>query len=147
MRRLFCTAGLLTLVGPAAIVFGEPANATPVTFTVLIESVTTPETLKLADGSAVAAPISPGLYVVSNRPGELFKPGGNASPGLERLAEDGDPAALIEEINVRAAQGIAIPFLHNQSFMVQRAILLGLAAHPLATAHSRDIPSDCGCVD
>lgn len=106
-----------------AVLAGVAAAATlaraeePVSFKVSIESVTGPKTLSLPDGSAIAAPISPGLYVVSSKREALFRPGRRAGAGLERLAEDGNPEDLIGELD-KQAPGAAKPFLHNQDFVI-----------------------------
>jgi hypothetical protein len=66
-------------------------------FRVRIENVSTGDTLRTMDGS-VAAPLSPGAFAVHTEPGVLFTPGEPASEGLERIAEDGMPATLVESL-------------------------------------------------
>ncbi len=54
----------LALVGAAGIGLAQQAVAGEASFTVTIEQLTTEQTLKLPDGSATKAPISPGTAVV-----------------------------------------------------------------------------------
>jgi hypothetical protein len=67
-------------------------------FRVRIENVSTGDTLRTMDGS-VAVPLSPGAFAVHTEPGVLFTPGEPASEGLERIAEDGMPATLVESLS------------------------------------------------
>lgn len=80
------------------------------TFTVTVENVSTEETLQTMDGS-VAIPLSPLAYAVHGDDISLFSEGEAASPGLEALAEDGDPAKLAEEaaMSVEKADAVATP--------------------------------------
>src|SRR5947207_8030773 len=72
-----------------------PRMQGPTSFTVRIENVSTPSTLKLSNGSTAPAPNSPGAWVVQNKPGRLFEAGKlQAGWGLEPQAEDGDPSML-----------------------------------------------------
>ncbi len=68
------------------------------TFTVRIENVSTESTLSTMDGS-VAVPLSPGAFAVHSEPEALFAAGESASEGLERVAEDGMPGTLTEEVS------------------------------------------------
>src|SRR6266516_3374487 len=64
-------------------------------FTVRIENVSTPSTLKLSNGATAPAPNSPGAWVVQAKPGRLFEAGKvQRGWGLEAQAEDGDPGML-----------------------------------------------------
>jgi len=85
---------LLLVAGlPMAALAGPNPGAT--TFTVRIENVSTPATLRLSDGTTAPAPNSPGAWVVQRKPGRLFEPGRTQRGwGLEAQAEDGDPSAL-----------------------------------------------------
>lgn len=107
---------LALLTGVAAA--GQARAQEPVSFKVSIESVTTRTTLALPDGSRIAAPISPGLYVVSPKRDALFQPGRRAGAGLERLAEDGNPEELIAELNEQPSGAAAKSFLHDQDFVI-----------------------------
>jgi hypothetical protein len=67
-----------------------------VNFAIRIESVSGPDTLVLPDGTATAAPISPGMIAVASIDNALFKLGEAAGDsGLQQLAEDGNPCGLI----------------------------------------------------
>lgn len=61
-----------------------------VRFTVRVENVSTPTTLRLPDGSAAAIPVSPGVWAVHTAANPLLSPGQvEAGMGLEGLAEAG----------------------------------------------------------
>ena len=84
-----------------AVLAGLFLVASAETFEVRVENVSTPETLATMKGR-VAVPLSPGVFVVHRSLNPLFVPAGMASPGLERLAEDGDPALLAKALGARA---------------------------------------------
>lgn len=68
-------------------------------FTALIENVSTGETLGLPDGSSVAVPLSPGVFVVHSTPAPLFTVGeADRGEGLEAIAEDGSATGLAESL-------------------------------------------------
>jgi hypothetical protein len=71
----------------------QPGTAAPGTFLVRIENVSNSMTLSIPGGSK-AVPLSPGAYAVHRDRDLLFEPGQPASEGIERIAEDGMPAAL-----------------------------------------------------
>ncbi|MEM6292185.1 MAG: spondin domain-containing protein [Myxococcota bacterium] len=75
-------------------------------FTLTIENASTPTTLAF-DGGATAVPLSPGAYAVHTTDVEFFELGGEASPGLEAMAEDGAAAGLADELG--ALVGLAVP--------------------------------------
>jgi hypothetical protein len=82
-----------------------PADATS-RFTVRIENVSTPATLTLSTGATAPAPTSPGVWAVHTGANPLFvlgKP--DRGVGLERQAEEGNPAALAAA--VRTMPGVA----------------------------------------
>jgi hypothetical protein len=80
-----------------------PARRT--TFTVRIENVSTPTTLKLSNGQTAPAPNAPGLWVLHAEPDPLFTTGSkDRGKGLEPLAEEGNPAVLAAA--VRGQRGI-----------------------------------------
>jgi len=78
--------------GPTAMAAGADGERQ---VTVLIEGVSTSATLKLQDGRAISAHISPGMYAVISDGSTLFQPGKPASEALERQAEDGNPRVLV----------------------------------------------------
>jgi hypothetical protein len=80
------------------------------TFTVRVENVSTTETLQTMEG-ATAVPLSPLVYAVHSENVSLFAEGDAATPGLEALAEDGDPTKLTEEVamSVETADAVAVP--------------------------------------
>jgi hypothetical protein len=52
----------------------------------------------LASQSGVVSPLAPGLWIVHAEPNELFAPGeADYGRGLESLAEDGDPTAILDD--------------------------------------------------
>jgi hypothetical protein len=64
-------------------------------FNVRIENVSTPSTLRSANGMTAPAPNSPGVWVLQTQPARLFVVGKlDRGWGLESQAEDGDPSAL-----------------------------------------------------
>jgi hypothetical protein len=101
------------LLATASTGLGEKA-AKSTTFTVRIEGVSTPQTLKLSTGGTAPAPVSPGIWAVHTDPAPLFVSGkADLGIGLERLAEDGDPTALAAQVpgraGVRASGVINVP--------------------------------------
>lgn len=66
-------------------------------FRVRVENVSIPETLATADGGK-PVPLSPGAYAVHGASRPLYSPGEPASAGIESLAEDGVPTALLGEL-------------------------------------------------
>lgn len=70
-----------------------------VKFTVRIENVSTPQTLKLSDGKTAPAPTAPLLWTITDAGNPLFAAGTpDRGQGLERLAEDGNPGVLADYI-------------------------------------------------
>lgn len=91
MRKLLIT--LLVAAAPAAVSAQSMHGAT--SFTVRIENVSTPTTLRSTTGMTAPAPNSPGAWVVQEKPGRLFEAGKiQAGWGLEAQAEDGNPTML-----------------------------------------------------
>jgi hypothetical protein len=90
-------------------------------FTVTIEQLTTEHTLKLPDGSATKAPISPGTAVVYRGANPLFTIGEPASPGLQRQAEAGQPEDLIAA--AKGAKGVSqvVMFDRTDNFTIKAA--------------------------
>ena len=87
---------LLLLAATPIMALAAPPKG-QMTFTVRIENVSTPSTLKLSNGSTAPAPHSPGAWVVQEKPARLFESGKLQSGwGLEMQAEDGDPTKLAQ---------------------------------------------------
>lgn len=92
------------------------ANRGRIGFAIRVESVSGPQTLMLPDGSATAAPISPGMLAVATAENVVFASGQTAGDaGLQSLAEDGNPCPLVAHLSRREAVSDAefiIPNLH-----------------------------------
>lgn len=85
-------------------------------FTGRIENISTGTTLALPDGSTVAVPLSPGVFVVHTAPAPLFTEGmADRGEGLEGIAEDGDPTALFASLQPQTG---ATPILSPGVFLV-----------------------------
>lgn len=85
-------------------------------FTARIVNVSTPATLMISDGSTVAVPLSPGVFVVHTDPAPLFSEGSaDHGEGLEDIAEDGDPSQLHGYIQTKTG---ATPILSPGVFLV-----------------------------
>jgi hypothetical protein len=70
-----------------------------VTFTIRVENVSTPKTLKLSNGTTAPAPTAPLLWTITDEGNPLFTAGQpDRGQGLERLAEDGNPGVLADYI-------------------------------------------------
>jgi hypothetical protein len=110
--------GALALVMGSGIGLIERAAAGEMPFTVTIEQLTTEETLKLPDGSATRAPISPGTAVVHSGANPLFTVGGPASPGLQRQAEAGQPEDLLAAMKDAPGVSTAVMFERTDTFTV-----------------------------
>jgi hypothetical protein len=82
----------------AAGVGGARAASSETAFTITVESVTTPLTLKLPDGSGAPAPLSPGAAYAGREISPFFTVGKAASKGLQRQAEAGMPDGLVAEV-------------------------------------------------
>jgi hypothetical protein len=108
----------LALVAGVDLGLTGPAAAGETSFTVTIEQLTTEQTLKLPDGSATKAPISPGTAVVYRGANPLFTIGEPASPGMQRQAEAGQPEDLID--TVKSAKGVSqvVMFDRTDSFTI-----------------------------
>ena len=67
----------------------------PISFTVRIENVSTADTLNTSTGT-VPVPLAPGVWVLHRDAAPLFADGeADRGQGLEAIAEDGDPSALL----------------------------------------------------
>jgi len=100
MRHARSVALLLgaAVLAPAA-VRAQYAAAREVPFTIRVENVSTPSTLKLSNGTTAPAPTAPLLWTVTDDGNPLFTPGQvDRGRGLERLVEDGNPGVLADYI-------------------------------------------------
>jgi hypothetical protein len=83
----------------------DPSDQKPTRFLVRIENVSTDATLRLSDGTTAPAPTAPVLWVVHTGSNPLFVAGeSDGGQGLESLAEDGSPDALVKSL--KGASGI-----------------------------------------
>jgi hypothetical protein len=86
------------LLAPSAL-FAQYATGREVQFTVRVENVSTPQTLRLSNGTTAPAPTAPLLWTVTDGGNPLFTAGqADRGQGLERLAEDGNPGVLADYI-------------------------------------------------
>jgi len=94
----FRTLAALLLVAPAP-AFAQYAAGREVKFTVHVENVSTPQTLKLSNGTTAPAPTAPLLWTITDDGNPLFTAGKpDRGHGLEQLAEDGNPGVLSDYI-------------------------------------------------
>jgi hypothetical protein len=95
IRRVALAAALLA----PAMLAAQYSAEREVKFTVRIENVSTPQTLKLSNGTTAPAPTAPLLWTLTDEGNPIFTPGQfDAGHGLERLAEDGNPGVLADYI-------------------------------------------------
>src|SRR5690349_25167690 len=89
---------IATALTPASLLAQYGAGR-EVQFTIRVENVSTPATLKLSNGQTAPAPTAPILWTITDEGNPLFTPGKlDRGQGLERLAEDGNPGALADYI-------------------------------------------------
>jgi hypothetical protein len=92
------TAAFLTVLAPGALL-AQYATGREVQFTVRVENVSTPQTLKLSSGMTAPAPTAPILWTITDAGNPLFTVGkADRGKGLEQLAEDGNPGVLADYI-------------------------------------------------
>ncbi len=92
------TVAFAALLAPASL-FAQYATGREVQFTVRVENVSTPMTLKLSNGTTAPAPTAPILWTVTDAGNPLFTAGKkDRGFGLEQLAEDGNPGVLADYI-------------------------------------------------
>jgi hypothetical protein len=92
---------LLALLAPA-VTLAQYGNGRAVQFTVRVENVSNPQTLKLSTGMTAPAPTAPVLWTITDGGNPLFTPGRvDRGLGLERLAEEGNPGALADYVRER----------------------------------------------
>ena len=91
-------AVLAALLAPAPLL-AQYAAGREVQFTVRVENVSTPMTLKLSNGTTAPAPTAPILWTITDAGNPLFVSGTkDRGNGLEQLAEDGNPGVLADFI-------------------------------------------------
>lgn len=111
-RSKFAATALLLAVAlcsqASVTAFGKAKKVRSATFKVRIENVSGAEGQPAKDGTRWPFALSPGLYVVDQKPVALFKEGRKASAGLEAQAEDGNPAGLAEALKAinHSAHGV-----------------------------------------
>lgn len=96
-RHLLVAAAL---VAPAT-ASAQYAAGRNVDFTIRVENVSTPKTLKLSNGQTAPAPTAPLLWTITDEGNPLFTAGkADRKQGLEQLAEDGNPGVLADYISL-----------------------------------------------
>ena len=99
--RTLRAAAVLALFAPSAS-FAQYGNGRAIQFTVHVENVSTPQTLKLSNGMTAPAPTAPVLWTITDDGNPLFTPGRfDRGQGLERLAEEGNPGVLADYLRER----------------------------------------------
>ena len=104
--NLLRTAALVASLAPASLLAQYGAGR-EVKFTVRVENVSTPATLKLSNGTTAPAPTAPLLWTITDATNPLFTPGArDRGQGLEQLAEDGNPGVLADFVkaNLKSVQ-------------------------------------------
>ena len=92
-------AALAALALAPASLAAQYSAGREVTFTIRVENVSTPKTLKLSNGTTAPAPTAPLLWTITDEGNPLFTAGQpDRGQGLERLAEDGNPGVLADYI-------------------------------------------------
>jgi hypothetical protein len=92
------TSALIALLAPASLV-AQYGSSRELQFTIRVENVSTPQTLKLSNGTTAPAPTAPLLWTITDAGNPLFSVGkADRGQGLERLAEDGNPGILADYI-------------------------------------------------
>jgi hypothetical protein len=96
--RIARIALIAVSLAPAALL-AQYGSGREVTFTIRVENVSTPTTLKLSNGTTAPAPTAPLLWTITDEGNPLFTAGTpDRGQGLERLAEDGNPGVLADFI-------------------------------------------------
>lgn len=106
MNRLLMAAALAAAVIPGSALADHTPTHHTMKFTVTVENVSTPATLKLSNGTTAPAPTSPVIFLTHTMTAPLFKSGtADRGKGLEHLAEDGNPSSLV--MSCRGVKGIS----------------------------------------
>jgi hypothetical protein len=105
MSRTLILAALAAAAVPSLALADHDGMKHATRFTVTIENVSTAASLKLSSGGTAPAPTSPVIYLTHTSAAPLFKSGASdRGQGLEELAEEGDPAKLVE--SCKGAKGV-----------------------------------------
>ena len=112
----------LLAMGAALALTGTMASAAQAkgerSFTILVSNISTETTLQLPDGSTSRVPVAPGAYAIVQNGALAFASGSPAGPALERLAEDGMPAAFVAKLKTIKGVRQAGMFFHDEPFIV-----------------------------
>jgi hypothetical protein len=112
-------SGVAALAVAAGLGFAPPAGAGgAMTFTVTVEQLTTDHTLRLPDGSATKAPISPGIAFMHQGANPLFTIGRPAREELQRIAEAGQPEDAIAAMKKAKHVSQVVMFQRTDTFTV-----------------------------
>jgi len=96
----FARIALVGLALAPASLAAQYSAGREVAFTIRVENVSTPKTLKLSNGTTAPAPTAPLLWTITDEGNPLFTAGQpDRGQGLERLAEDGNPGVLADYIS------------------------------------------------
>jgi hypothetical protein len=99
ISRQFARVALVALALAPASLAAQYSAGREVTFTIRVENVSTPKTLKLSNGTTAPAPTAPLLWTITDEGNPLFTAGQpDRGQGLERLAEDGNPGVLADYV-------------------------------------------------
>ena len=114
-NRLYLAAVLILLAATSIYPtdsHGQPSRSTPTKFTVSIENIAKENALKAKDGTRWSFALSPGLCIVHTNTAPVFSEGKkDRGKGLERQAEEGNPAALAESL--KAEKGVKSATIFN----------------------------------
>ncbi len=123
---LAALAAVVALVGVTMLGATSTANAMPPTlFRITITNTTSP-----------AMPISPGIILPHIDEGVLWVSGGSAGPGLELLAEVGNPSALIDALNGQLIGEIPPGGSASIELVIEHEVYLSTASMLVATNDS-----------
>jgi hypothetical protein len=112
--------GISVLVLAAGLGFAQPTAAgNAMTFTVTVEQMTTDHTLKLPDGSATKAPISPGIALVHSGANPLFMIGKPAAEPIQRIAEAGQPEDAVAAMKKIKGVSQVVMFERTDTFTIR----------------------------
>lgn len=106
IKVLGLTAGMLLSAASAALANGETK------FTIRVENISKPDAFTASNGTKWSLAFSPGTAIVHTNKAPIFSEGQkDRGKGLERQAEDGNPAMLAKSLN--GAKGIKSVTVYN----------------------------------